>query len=950
MRQLFLLALLGITTSLHGQLLTVRPAQPTADDTVTIIFNAREGNGVLAGYKEAVYAHTGVIIGTPDEPSGWRYVQGNWGQDDARMKMTPLGEDLYQFKLHIRSFYGIPEDEPFLQLALVFRNRNGSLVAKDTGEADIYYPQIEVFEHGPLEKADGRDGTFMGDVADIFTLPDGSIVLSDSQQRLRLQYFEEGLVNLTYLPVPGTEAPESEAVIAFPEYWLDSTSALFHGNQTTYLPLGEGVFLQVQQNPLRWAIRRGDSLLLESEEGFFFDPGDPMIGPVSGLRLRLQPGERLYGTGSRALPLDRRGHRLYAYNTASYGYTWGEEDLNISIPYLLSSRGYALFFDTYRRGYFDLGHTESDILEFGAKDSVLSVYILLGKSGKPDEIQRDYTWLTGTQPMPPIWALGYIQSRYGYKSQAELERITQQTLDAGYPLDAVLLDLYWFGGLARMGDLDWDSEQFPDPDGMMRWLDEKQVQTLLITETYFVEGTRHMQALEEKGLLTRDPDGKSFIIPDFWAGPAGLLDVFQPGVAEWLWPFYQAQLDRGADGFWCDSGEPENHPKKMRHRPGPAEQVHNLYGSYWAQHLYEQHARQNPGRRFFNLIRSGYAGMQRYATFPWSGDVSRSWDAYRAQAPIMLGAGLCGIPYMHADLGGFTGGPKDEELYRRWVQMGTFVPIMRIHGDAEGIEPEPIFYSEVTQDIVREAIKLRYRLLPYTYTLAWEQMTDGHPLARPLFYHYPADDRVQGRYDSYLWGRDLLVAPIWERGATQRQVHLPEGRWYDFYSGQPLAGGQTHTVAVAAEHIPVFVRGGSILPRSARDLPNTQAYRGDSLHLSVFPGPRGTIARGKVYQDDGATAGAYETGAYRLLSLEGQWQKKQYVLSIKAEGQGFNGLPEALSLTWTLYDLVGQPVRVRWNGKKLDAEAWIYDPNGKTLTVITQSASAPGKLEVKVKP
>ena len=941
-----ILLLLG---PLQAQLLTVVPAQPVADDTVTLIFDARAGNGVLAGHEGPVYAHTGVIIGSPDEPSGWRYVQGNWGQDDARMKLTPLGNDRYQFRLHIRSFYGIPEDEPFLQLAFVFRNRNGSLVAKDTGEADIFYPQLEVFEHGPLEKADGRDGQTLGPVSGIFTFPDGTILLSDGTQRLLLRYFRPGLVNLVYLPVAGTELPPSEAVIRFPEAWEEGLAQRFEGDGPVSLPLGPGHSLEVRQNPLRFAVHRGDSVLFQAENGFFFDAGDPAIGPVSGLRLQLQPAERLYGTGSRALPLDRRGRRLYAYNTASYGYTWGEEDLNISIPYLYSSRHYGLFFDTYRRGYFDLGATESDILEFGAKDSVLSLYLILGE-GNPASIQQDYAWLTGTQPMPPRWALGYIQSRYGYKSQAELERITGETLAAGYPLDAVLLDLYWFGGKGRMGDLDWDPVQWPDPDAMMRWLAAREVQTLLITETYFVEGTRHMAALQEQGLLARNPEGAPYIIPDFWAGPAGLLDVFQPGAGDWLWPFYQAQLDRGAAGFWCDSGEPENHPKRMRHRPGPAEQVHNLYGSYWAKLLYEHHQAANPGQRFFNLIRSGYAGMQRYATFPWSGDVSRSWDAYRAQVPIMLGAGLCGIPYMHADLGGFTGGPKDEELYRRWVQMGTFVPVMRIHGDAEGIEPEPIFYSQPTQDIVKEAIRLRYRLLPYTYTLAWEQATAGHPLARPLFYHYPADTVAARLSDTYLWGENLLVAPILRPGQATRSLYLPAGQWYDFFTGTPATGGQWHEVTVQPDRLPLFVREGSFLGMSHRNLPHTQAYRGDSLAIHFYPGPVGTQATGQVYQDDGETAGAYFTGDYRLLRLQGSRSRKGYLIDLTAEGPGHSDLPAGLTVHWVLHDVAGTPTRVRWNGKKLPAGTWTHAPGRRQLMLTTTTPVPAGRLEIKVKP
>ncbi|MDX2285496.1 MAG: glycoside hydrolase family 31 protein [Bacteroidia bacterium] len=816
-----------------AQVITAIPANPSADDSVTVVFDASKGNRALSGHAGPVYAHTGVITGTPEEPSGWRYVQGDWGRDDRRMQMEPIGGDRYRIRFHIRSFYGIPQDEPFLQLAFVFRNQNGSVVAKDEGEKDLYYPALEKLEHGPLEKADGRDGQGFGKLRSVEKRPDGSLLLRGERQALLLRNCFDRALSFTYFPAGQVSEPVSEAVVyAAPGRRLKPVSAAKGG----LIRWTDSWSIRIHPDPLRIEVLSGGVPVYAEELGAFADASDPRIGAVSGLRLRLQPGERLYGTGSRALPMDRRGRRLYAYNTASYGYTWGEEDLNISIPLVISSAGYGLFIDSYRRGYFDLGHTQPGILEAGMKDTLLAWYVM---PGTMQEVVQTYTQLTGRQPLPPAWAMGYIQSRYGYQSQAETEDIVRRTIAAGFPLDAVLLDLYWFGGKGRMGDLAWEPRNWPDPEGMMRTLRDLGVRTIPITETYFVQGTRFFDSLASQGRFATDSKGSPYIIKDFWAGPAGLLDVFQPEAAEWYWPQYRRLVEQGAAGFWCDSGEPENHPLGMMHSRGRTEEIHNLYALYWAKFMYEQFTAEYPTQPFFNLMRSGFAGMQRYATFPWSGDVSRSWEALRAQPPIMLGAGICGIPFMHSDLGGFTGGPKDEELYTRWIQFGAFTPIMRVHGDASGILPEPIFFSAETQQRVKAAIGLRYRLLPYLWSLVHAHQETGAPLARPLAFHFPEDSIAARLDDEYLWGPSMLVAPVFERGAASRRVYLPAGDWYDFHTDSLCAGGRWHEVALTQDQIPVFVKAGSWIPM-APAMQHTGEYQPDEVTWHHYAAASGT--------------------------------------------------------------------------------------------------------------
>ncbi len=894
---------------LQGQIVRVNPTNPSVEDSVTIIFDASQGNRALKGHRGPVYMHTGVIIGTPEEPSGWRYVQGEWGTDDPRMRMKKIGTDLYQIKFHIRSFYGIPPSEALLQLSFVFRNQNGSLVAKQIGESDIYYPQLEVLEHGPLEKANASNAQFMSRLKSIKSFRDGSILLGSGEQAILLRSFGERSFQLIYYPLGFSEIPNSEAVIANSEVFTNSYDP--YGTKPISIPLANQYSLHIEREPFYFSLRKGGETIWELEKGFFYHTNDPQIGPLSGLRAQLSPSEQIYGTGSRALPINRRGQRLYAYNTASYGYTLGEDDLNISIPMVLSNKGYALFFDSYRRAYFDIGQTDNEVLEFGVKDSMLSTFVIFDE--RPTHLLEEYTRLTGRQPLPPRWALGYIQSRFGYKTQAEAEEIVNKTKAAGIPLDAILMDLYWFGGTERMGDLKWDRTAFPNPEGMIDNFDKQGVKTILITETYFVEGTDHYETLSDKGLFAKDENGLSLKIPDFWAGPAAILDVTQAEAKDWLWPFYQKQIDIGVAGWWSDSGEPENHPLKMRHELGKAEDIHNVYGSHWSKLLFEQHQYYNADYRFFNLTRSGYAGMQRFATFPWSGDVSRSWDAFRAQPMIMLGAGLNGIAYMHADLGGFTGGPKDPELYRRWLQMGTFVPIMRVHGDASAFAPEPIFYDEFTQGVVKKFIKLRYQLMPYNYTLSYQNHTQGAPLARPFWYHYPNDSTAASIDNAYLWGENIAVFPIFEKGATSVERYLPAGQWYDYWNDEVWRGGSFKEFRLSQENMPLFVKAGAFVPMFEKAVENSSQINGKSFEIHYYLGE--SASEGQLFWDDGISTETLRSKRYQLLKFTANPSPKKIFLTISSPEKTYYNKLETLMIS--LHGLDDPPAKVKINGKKI---------------------------------
>ena len=640
---------------------------------------------------------------------------------------------------------------------------------------------------------------------------------------------------------------------------------------------------------------------------------DELVG--TGVRFRLASGERLYGTGARALPLDRRGYRLELYNQAHYGYQNGEQNLNVTLPVVLSSRGYLLLFDHYAAGYLDLGKKNQDVLEYGAQGlNSLSYFVVTGQSQA--EILNRYTALTGRQPLPPRWALGLIQSRFGYRSQAEVLRVAGQMRRSGFPLDALVLDLYWFGGTTRQGDFQWDAANFPDPAGMMRYLKAQGVNTILISEPYVMRTSLNDSLVRTQGLVGTTAAGRPFTVGSFWAGPASILDVFKPEARTWLWAQYRRLHDQGAAGWWSDLGEPENHPLAMQHRLGPTAQVHNAYGMTWAQIFQDNYAKEYPNERLFNLARSGWAGMQRNSVFPWSGDINRSWSGLQAQIPIMLGMGQAGVGYMHSDAGGFGANAiQDPELYTRWLQLAALCPIMRPHSD-QVVAPEPYTYPEPYQSIVRKYAHLRMELLPYLYTLAAQNTLTGAPLARAMDFtgnvtmsHLlePAADTTNGGWgqpipidpsmrndswanalrqastpltaaspppgDQYLLGPNLLVAPISQPGQRRRNVVLPAtpGGWVDFETGQTLPGGQTVGLNAPLAHIPLLARAGSIIP-TAPYVSSTSLYKSDTtLTFHYFPEPTVTHSAFSIYEDDGHSARAIAQKAYGFVRLHGSY-------------------------------------------------------------------------------
>lgn len=478
-------------------------------------------------------------------------------------------------------------------------------------------------------------------------------------------------------------------------------------------------------------------------------------------------------------------------------------------------------------------------------------------------------------------------SRFGYRSEDQLISIVNKMKQENFPVDAVILDLFWFGDSIKgtLGNLEWvNKKAWPNPEKMISNLKQQGINTILITEPYVLNTTLNYQPSKKYHAV--DSAGNPFLLTNFYFGNGGLLDLFRKDAQDWFWDKYKKQIAKGVAGWWGDLGEPETHPSDMYHnlkdfgfkRLFKADEVHNIFGHYWDKMLFDKYAEEYPTVRLFNLNRSGYAGSAQYGVFPWSGDVGRNWEGLQAQLPVMLGMSMSGVPYIHADAGGFALGEGDPELYTRWIQFAVFTPVLRPHGTALGdldpsvknIPSEGALYDEPYKSIARKYIQLRYQLLPYNYTLAYKQAKFGEPLVRPLFYYNNTDSNLFKAENEFMWGENILVCPVLQKGATERKLYLPEGIWYNFFTDKTTEGYQWITEKVDLQNIPVFVKEGSFIPMFISDFTvhNTNDYTGKDLTVKYFPSPKQTSA--VFYDDDGKTKNTLATGKYQLINFEGK--------------------------------------------------------------------------------
>lgn len=612
-----------------------------------------------------------------------------------------------------------------------------------------------------------------------------------------------------------------------------------------------------------------------------------------------------YGAGERGHKLNLRGDTLVMYNRQNYGYTGNDpriSQMNITMPLFLSTDGYAILFDDFAAAELIAGNPIKYISE---SRTPVSYYYIGGVSTLAD-LTEHLTSITGRQPLAPFWALGYITSKYGYKNPAETVGAIDTLRREGYPVDGIVLDLYWFGKEEDMGILEWDKTVWSNPKKMMSDLRKKGINVVTVSEPYVLRNGRAIKNYNElapQGMFVRDSLGTGPQEVVIWVGEGGMFDVSNPDTRKWLSKRYKDLTEIGVAGWWGDLGEPEVHPENATHANGlSAREYHNYYGNDWSSIISELFAKEYPNRRLMTLMRGGTTGLQRHSVFPWSTDVSRSWGGLEPQVRIMLNSGLSGLGYMSHDVGGFAIDPEnpiDEELYVRWLQLGLFSPVLRTHSQAFA---EPYLYPE-HQDILKPIIQDRYRWLPYNYTLAYENATKGWPAVRPLNFH--GGEPMDSISDEFLWGKDILVAPVMTRGATERLVHFPKGStWMDFSNpNKRWQGGETIMYPAPLGILPLFVRAGAFVPLADYKMQNTQDYSSDRFTVHYYP-EFGSSSEYTLYDDNRISPKSIEDGKYRLINFKGSMSDVDGTTEVEISCKGsYKGAPKKIEMELIIHGI-----------------------------------------------
>ncbi len=685
-------------------------------------------------------------------------------------------------------------------------------------------------------------------------------------------------------------------------------------------------------------MKDGEVLVAEEHGYFAYDT-------VRGFRFQLDDDEKILGGGQRVMGMDRRGKRMPLYNKASYGYETDTDQMYYGLPAILSSDKYTIVFDNTASGWLDIGHTEEDILKFEAVGGRTAYLVIAGDSYPA--LVENYVEVTGKQPLPPRWAFGNYASRFGYHTEKETRDVVKRFKKADIPLDAIILDIYWFGPdiKGHMGKLDWDRDAWPTPEQMISDFAEQGVKTIAITEPFILSTSEKWQSAVDNEALAKTPVGEPRRF-DFYFGNTGLVDVFNETAQKWFWEPYEMLFEQGTAATWGDLGEPEVHPGDALHWLSDAgiqatgDEIHNAYGHAWAQMVYERQVEKYPDMRSLILMRSGFAGSQRYGMVPWTGDVNRSWGGLKPQIELSLQMSMFGLAYNHSDLGGFAGGEEfDKELYIRWLQYGVFQPVYRPHAQ-EHIPAEPVFHDRETRNIVRDYIKLRYRLLPYNYTLAFENSTSGMPLMRPLFFEDENDLGLIDEKDAYLWGNAFLVAPVMDPGVETVNVDLPAGAWFDFWNGKRYDGAQNVDIPVTLETIPVLVRAGSFIPM-IDDIETTQDYSSENLTLHYYADASVSDAEGQMYDDDGKSRTSLEDGAYELLEFSARQHGNSLTIDLDRTGGDYAGRPDNRTITLVVHNWLSDVSSLRFGERDIplrrkmpkSGDAAVYDSKYAILTV-----------------
>lgn len=603
----------------------------------------------------------------------------------------------------------------------------------------------------------------------------------------------------------------SYAVVSEPS----ATGFSIHEEDKSIWVRTETLHLRIDKDPTRFTYLTPTGEVINADDPAF---GTSWNGDQVTTYKTLQKKERFIGLGEKTGALNKAGAGFVNWNTDSFGYSTGADPLYCSTPFYIGMHhqlAYGIFFDNSHKSFFNFGASNNRFSSFAADAGEMDYYFFHGNGVA--EIIQSYSWLTGKMPLPPLWSLGYQQCRYSYYPDKEVMSVARTFREKQIPADTMVLDIHY---MDKYKIFTWDKERFPDPAEMIRQLKAMGFRIVVMCDPG-IKVEKGYAAYDEgikDDVFIKYPDGTNYS-GEVWPGWCHFPDFTKPETRSWWGTHFNSYVKMGVAGFWNDMNEiatwgqmlPEDIQLDLEGRKCSMRRARNLYGMQMARSTYEGAKKTLKNKRPFVLTRSGYSGVQRYSAV-WTGD-NVSYDEHMLLGIRMVSnLGLAGIPFAGYDVGGFVG-DAGIKLFARWYSIGAFSPFFRGHTMINSRDAEPWTYGEEVEQICRNYGSFRYRLLPYIYAVFHEASTTGLPVQRSLSIHFPWDEHIYSNsyQNQYLFGPSILVVPA-ESGAAYVKAYLPAGTWYYLYDGKRYEGLQETILECPVQRLPVFVRGGSILP------------------------------------------------------------------------------------------------------------------------------------------
>ncbi|MEQ8926578.1 MAG: glycoside hydrolase family 31 protein [Fulvivirga sp.] len=676
--------------------------------------------------------------------------------------------------------------------------------------------------------------------------------------------------------------------ISFDGYWDHNPYSVIQNPSSNELDLKDengcitlstaNVILEINKAPFRLTFKTVEGKVINADDEAF---GTASIGEQITAYKKLQADERFVGLGEKTGPLDRRGSGYQNWNTDHFGYGPESDPLYCSTPFYIglhSGLSYGIYLDNSHKSHFNFGASNDRFSSFSVDSGDMCYYFIYNNDVAG--ILNSYAELTGYMPLPPIWSIGYQQCRYSYYPDKQVSRLAETFRDKDIPADVIVLDIHY---MEKYKIFTWDGEKFPDPKALINHLKSLGFHVVVMCDPgiKIEDGYEAYQSGMENDVFVKYPDGSNYS-GSVWPGLCHFPDFTNEKTRNWWGEQMKSYTDLGVDGFWNDMNEiatwgqmlPELIEFKFEGDKATSRKGRNIYGFQMSRATYEGTKHNLNGLRPFNLTRAGFSGIQRYAAV-WTGDNVANDEHMLLGVRLVNSMGLAGIAFAGYDVGGFVGN-ANEALFARWVQIGAFSPFFRGHSMINSRDSEPWSYGEQVEEISKNYISLRYKLMPYLYSSFYEATHSGLPVARSLAIDYSFDDKIYSEeyQNQYLFGQSILVAPV-ESNKHLTKVYLPEGDWYDLLTDARYKGNTEIVAECGIEHLPVFVKASAIIPITPQAKTNTQNL-GDVLELHVY---KGSENNSFVYYEDDGESFAHEAGSFYKRTITYQADEKQLIVS-----------------------------------------------------------------------